>query len=303
MKEMGEELFSLPPELLPVGQALRRRGWTVERCAALLASVDERAETRAPVVALRQMVRDDGVTGRSDDLERALIALAAEAARARLAELRLYDPVRALLAKDLDRLAAPPRAPQSTLDAESYAFAAAAKVATLRRFPAGPLDWEMHGLRRSTLAHVPWRDLPRVLACVAFECRGLTPAFFLHVALPPRNRALVLARDVRLAHYRIARTLAMQPEVKGIFAEAWFLDPAAVRDNAHLAWLNEPYVECGGVRTTAGMAPQDSGFLDRNENRKRAFEAGALQYRFGIGLWPRAAALRWADSHPEWDGL
>src|SRR5207237_405861 len=145
-----------------------------------------------------------------------------------------------------DRYSGPSRS-GSTLGAESYAFAAASKAATLRRFPAGPLDWEIHGLRRSSLAHVPWRDLPRLLSFLTFRFHGFTPAFFLHVALPPRNRALVLQRDVRLAHYRIARTLALQPAVKGILAEAWFLDPAAVRDSPHLAWLNEPYVELGGL--------------------------------------------------------
>jgi hypothetical protein len=296
-------LPDLAPALAAVGEALTRQGWTVDGCVAALAAVDERPETRASIAALRQSLRQAGVPCGADELERTLLAAAISVARPRAEALPLYEPVRALLTKDFDRYASPATTPASRLEAESFAFAVAAKTATLRRFPAGAFDWELHGLRRSSLIHVPWRDLPRLIRCIGFEFRGFTPAFFLHVAMPPRNRALVLQRDVRLAHYRVARTLALQAGVKGILAEAWFLDPAALRDNPHLAWLNEPYVDLGGVRTTIGPAPPDSGYLDRNADRQRAFDAGELRYRLGIGLWPRKAALRWAELHPEWDGL
>jgi hypothetical protein len=285
----------------PLQAALDGLEYTPARSAALLAGINEQAATLAPLETLRSELELNGVRFTGDALERALIARAAAHASSRLATLRLYDGVRRLLTRELETYAAPDAPLRTPLTAGSFEFLVAAKVTTFRRFPAGPIDWELHGLSRSTLLRVPWRDLPATLACLAFEFRGFTPAFFLHIAQRPRNRTLILRREVQLAFYRIARSMALQPEIRGIVAIAWFLDPAAVRDNPHLEYLNEPF-RAGGHLTTAGFAPADAGFLERNEQRRRQFEAGELRYRLGVGLWPRAAALAWIDAHPDLDG-
>ena len=40
--------------------------------------------------------------------------------------------------------------------------------------------------------------------------------------------------------------------------------------------------------------------LEGNQQRKADYLAGKLAYRYGLALWPRAAAIRWADAHPEY---
>jgi hypothetical protein len=97
----------------------------------------------------------------------------------------------------------------------------------------------------------------------------------------------------------MARSMQLQPDVRALLAHAWFHDPAAVRDNPQLEVLNRPYVEHGGLVTLLGPAPPSSGVLEGNAQRKEDYLAGKLQYKYGFAIWPRDAAIRWADEHPE----
>jgi hypothetical protein len=103
------------------------------------------------------------------------------------------------------------------------------------------------------------------------------------------------------AYYRMARSLEHQPSIKGIMASAWFHDPAAVSENPHLAWLNRPYLDEGGMVILAGPAPADAGFLEHNAARQEKYSSGSLQYRIAVAMWPRRAAIDWARRHPELD--
>jgi hypothetical protein len=80
---------------------------------------------------------------------------------------------------------------------------------------------------------------------------------------------------------------------------AWFHDSAAVRDHPHLEVLNEPYVNHGGLTVLLSVAPVSSGVLEGNAPRKVDYLAGRLRYRYGLAMWPRNAAISWADAHPE----
>jgi hypothetical protein len=100
----------------------------------------------------------------------------------------------------------------------------------------------------------------------------------------------------------MARSLMLQPEMKGILCSAWFHDPAALRDAPHLAALNEPYLQYGGrILTSVGEAKEDSGFLKFNPERRKLYEEGKLRIDLTLAMWPRAAAIRWAEQHPELD--
>jgi hypothetical protein len=162
------------------------------------------------------------------------------------------------------------------------------------------MDWVISGMPRSWFRKMPPADIPRVLSYIAFQFKGVKPAFYLHLANPPRNRALVLAKEVRRAYYRMARSLELQPDMKGIMCAAWFHDPAALREAPHLAALNEPYLQHGGrIITTVGLATPESGFLKHNPERRRLYENGQLRIHLGLAMWPRKAALAWAAEHSE----
>ena len=146
------------------------------------------------------------------------------------------------------------------------------------------MDWDISGIPRSWLLKTPLQDVPKLLSVIALRLGGVRPCFFMHVAPKPRNRALVIEKEVTSAYYRMARSLELQPGIKAIVAAAWFYDPAALRDNAHLEYLQRPFRYEGGLLTTIGPAPMNAGFLERNAKRRQQYEAGELQYRIGLAI-------------------
>ena len=48
-----------------------------------------------------------------------------------------------------------------------------------------------------------------------------------------------------------------------------------------------------------GAAQANAGFMEHSIQRKEEFESGKLQYRIGVALWPRQAAIDWARRRPD----
>jgi hypothetical protein len=280
------------PEALRTAElALQRIGIRAEdRAWALLVGV---REDDASIVPLATLKREAGLDG--DGMERLLVWHAAQQALRRVPPLPIENWVRNRLAQDLNQL----HAASESMLAGSYHFNRAAKIATLRRFPAGPMEWELSGIPRSYFLQAEFPANLRLLAFVLFRVGGRTPCFFMHVAPAPRNRALRVPKEVLRAYYRMARSLQLQPGVRALVAHAWFHDQSAVRDYPHLEVLNRPYVKHGGLITPLGPAPASSGVLEGDAQRRADYLAGKVQYKSGFAIWPRDAAIRWADSHPE----
>jgi hypothetical protein len=277
----------LPETLHRADYALRRVGTRAEDVAWTLL---QNEANLGPVLALK---KEAGLEG--DDVERLLLWHAARQALPRIPFLPVDKPVRVRLDQDLRQM----HAMNVSMAAGSYHFDRAAKMATLRRFPAGPMEWELSGIPRSYFLQAAFPANLRFLAFVIFRLGGLAPCFFMHVAPAPRNRALSVPKEVLRAYYRIARSLQLQPKVRALLAQAWFHDPAAVRDHPQLEVLNQPYVNHGGLITLLGPAPPSSGVLEGNAQRRADYLAGKIQYKYGFAIWPRDAAIRWADTHPE----
>jgi hypothetical protein len=269
-------------------------------CARLVSEVTENPESQAAVTALKDEARRAGIDVEGDAFERALLRSAAAEFEPRIAGLPIHESVRKLLADEYRFYTSPSRG--TSLATGGYLFVTACKTISLRRFPAGPMDWEVSGFPRSWLFKVSKLDLPRLAWFLAARTGGFRPMFFMHVARRPKNRGLLLEKEVLKAYYRMARSLELQPSIKAILASAWFHDPAAVAENPHLEWLNRPYLEEGGIVVTSGPAPADAGFMEHNAGRKQQFESGRLQYQLAVALWPRSAAIDWARRHPELEG-
>ena len=248
---------------------------------------------KANVESIAALKKEAGLEG--DEVERLLLWYAARQALPRVPCLPVDKSVRGRLDQDLRQL----HAMNVSMAAGSYHFDRAAKMATLRRFPAGSMEWELSGIPRSYFLEAAFPANLRFLAFVIFRVRGLKPCFFMHLAPAPRNRALSIPKEVLRAYYRMVRSMQLQPEVCALLAHAWFHDPAAVRDYPHLEVLNRPYVNHGGLITVLGPAPPSSGVLEGNAQRREDYMAGRIQYRDGFAIWPRDAAIRWADDHPE----
>lgn len=283
---------ALPASLKATERALEAGGVRCETIGwELLETVRDGRNGASGVVDLKRRLRMEG-----DDLERVLLWHAAARALSRLSSLRLDPGVLPLLEKDLRQI----HTRRASLEAGSDNFNRAAKMATLRRFPAGPMEWEISGIPRSYALQAGFSGSLRVLSFVMTQLGGWKPCFFMHVAPPPRNRAFSVPMEVLRSYYRIARSLELQPRIRALVACAWFHDPAAIQDNPHLEVLSRPYLSYGGLIVPLRPAPPSSGILERNARRRDDVLAGRIHYRHGLAIWPRAAAIRWAEEHPEY---
>lgn len=278
--EMPETLQRTDQALQSVGTSARDTAWKLLH--------DE--GTVGPLAALKKQAGLEG-----DEVERLLLWHAARQALPRVPALPVDKWVRTRLEQDLPQL----HTLNVSMVAGSPHFDRAAKMATLRRFPAGPMEWEISGIPRSYFLQAAFPANLRFLAFVMFRVGGRIPCFFMHVAPAPRNRGLSVPKEVLRAYYRIIRSLQLQPNVRALVAKAWFHDPAAVRDHPQLRVLSEPYLDHGGLITTLGPADASSGVAEGNAQRAAAYQAREVQYNYGFAVWPRNAAIRWADAHSE----
>jgi hypothetical protein len=281
ISEMPESLHRTDFTLLRIGTRAQDVAWELL------------TNNEANVESIAALKKGAGLEG--DEVERLLLWYAARQALPHVPFLPVDKSVRGRLDRDLRQL----HAMNVSMAAGSYHFDRAAKMATLRRFPAGPMEWELSGIPRSFFLKAAFPANLRFLAFVILRVRGRRPCFFMHVAPAPRNRALSVPKEVSRAYYGMVRSMQLQPEVRALLAHAWFHDPAAVRDYPHLEVLNRPYVNHGGLITLLGLAPPSSGVLEGNAQRRADYMAGRIQYRYGFAIWPRDAAIRWADDHPE----
>ncbi|MBZ5602580.1 MAG: hypothetical protein LAO79_09765 [Acidobacteriia bacterium] len=283
------------PALEAIAEGLGRLGKSHAECAQIIASVAESAESQRPVRELKAALQAAGIACDADHVERVLLVAAARESARAIEALRVPVSVRELIRKQHASFGQASGSISLSIDAEENdPFVAACKIATLRRFPAGPIDWVVSGMPRSWFLQMPRLDLPRVLRFVFAEFGGLKPAFYVHIAHPPRNRTLVIEKEVRRAYYRMAQALELQPEMKGIMCATWLHDPAAFELYPYLKPLNEPYLELGGrLITNLGPAPLSSGFLKFNSERRELYERGELKLKSVVAMWPRKRALEW----------
>jgi hypothetical protein len=177
-------------------------------------------------------------------------------------------------------------------------FVAMCKMASLRRFPAGQFDWDISGLPISYLLRVNPRVLPRAIYFAATKLRGRAPVFFAHLGYRRPSRSLS-EREANKSYYRMAKSLELQPEVKGFVASSWIRSPDTHRVSPHLSWLNRVFLENGGFVAVMGPADPNCGVLVHSQTRRRLYELGEFKPTIGLVIWPRKEMIAWAKAHPK----
>lgn len=285
--ELPEALRAANAALQGIGVSAENEAWSVLR----------RVNKKGTAKRLVTLKKAAGLEG--DNVERLLLWYAARKAVLQVASLPVDGQVRRQLDHDLHQL----HAVNASVVNGSYQFMRAAKIATLRRFLAGPMEWEIDHIPRLSLFKTAFPENFRLLAFITQRVGGWAPCFFMHVAPTPRNRGLTVPKQVLRAYYQMARSLQLQPAVRALVAHSWFHDPTAVRDYPHLRVLSEPYIDHGGLIVRLDPASQSSGVLEGNYQRKADYVSGKVVYRYGLAIWPREAAIRWADAHTELSDL
>jgi hypothetical protein len=262
--------------------------------AALLADVYV-AGAQPRLAALRQRL---GVAPTDVGVERSLLLHAMRDCASRIPGLAVADTVKHLLCTEWEYIATPDDDSSRHFRQDHPRFAAMAKLATLRRMPAGLFHWEVGGIERRGLLRMPWRDLPRVLRAVAamggFD-RMLTP----HLNAR-RTSPWLTETAANRSYYLMAQALEVAPHLRGICANSWFRAPQIVEVAPHLSWVNRVFLENGGVVTTIGPAGEDSGVFANSPQRRAMYRAGTFTPLVGLNIWPREAAIAWMRAHPEY---
>ena len=231
-------------------------------------------------------------------LERWLLLHAMRESAPRVATAPVADTVKRLLCDEWDYIVTPDPGLLRHFRQDHPRFVAMAKMALLRRFPAGLFHWEVGGIERRWLLRMPWRDLPRVLRAVT-AMKGFDRMLMPHLNARRKSPWLTETAANR-SYYLMAQALERMPAMRGICAASWFRSPAIVEVAPHLAWVNRVFVDNGGVVTTVGPADANSGVFANNPQRRALYEAGKFRPLVGLNIWPREAALAWMHAHPEY---
>jgi hypothetical protein len=233
-----------------------------------------------------------------NEVERTLLLLAWQHAIPQLPGFAASDRVKQLFADEFQFFAHPPAAWVSRFRSDDVCFREMARIATLRRFPAGQFHFEISGFPLSWLArtHQPWRTLYLI-----GRMGGFSPLFELHLNDRRKNRMVLLEKEANISYYRAALSIQKQPAVRGLMLASWLFCESTAQVSPHLAWLPRTPRSAGALIVDLGPAAADSGFQTGSEERCRLYAQGVYRPRTACVLWPRKSLREWADRHPEFD--
>jgi hypothetical protein len=212
-----------------------------------------------------------------------------------VAALRVDEEVRALLYDEFHFIGLPTRRHRHVLQPGTQPFAAQARLLTFRRLPAGQLHFETSGFPRSWLRNVPLRKLPGTASYLA-KMRGFAPLYETHIATRWTVPVVLLPDEDIKSCRRIARTMALNPKIRGLMSSSWMNDPALAVIDPHLAWRFDRLGH-GAFLTTIGPAAADSGAASGNPQRAKLIEQGEWQPQTGVMLWRRESFLKWETNN------
>lgn len=285
-------------DLSAVKSVLDRANVAAADCVRLTRSVTPAAASQQDVTALVARARDLGLVDELASVERRLVLETALASLRELPAVPVCDAVKELFCDEVESWTKLDDGGKKEFAVGRSRFVDMCKMASLRRFPAGQFDWDVSGLPWSYLARVAPLTLPRALYMTAVRLKGRAPIFFAHLSYRRRGQSLSEAEANR-SYYRMARSLELQPAIKGLIASSWIRSPDTQRVSPHLSWLSRVFVENGGFVTTMGPADPSCGVFVRSEARRRLYERGEFTPTIGLVIWPRDAMIAWAKRHPE----
>lgn len=300
-----QELQRAP--LAEVGLLLSRNGVTEQIGAEILRRC---ARTQKPAPDLVKLTKaaalEGGDVSQPGLIERALLIRESVLALGRLNELPVHESVKYLFCEEFISFA------QGSTPADRYAYAthasfamsiffAMTKTVLLERFPGGQLHWEVSSFRRRWLTRIRAAALPRALSFFAKEARALEPYFVWHIGDMTREVPFLLEREAMKTFYRMAATLEKQPSIRAIMGMSWLHSRETHRVSPHLAFLNRPFIESGGIYLDLGYPKPSSGFLNGYSHRSRLYAAGEYRPTIGAVICSRAQAISWKRAHPEFE--
>ena len=284
-------------DLRPLWRAWRTGDPGLAEARALLLSLHTSGPAVPRLEQLKQALAQSGLPVGGGAFERFLIVSAAADATGRVEGLPVDGRVKDLLLQNFEMYACA-NVPEP-FDLSLASFVAMGRIATLSRFPAGQLDWVVSGIPRSWLPRVEWHAVPRFARSLLFDLRGFGPAFFSHLNPNRRNQTVLLERESLRSYHRMARSMERQPGIRGFVTSSWLHSPDTAAVSPHLAWLNEVFMQNGGVVVPLGRVDAGCGVLHRSPERQQAYDEGRFTPTEALVIWSRRAMLAWARGHED----
>jgi hypothetical protein len=268
----------------------------------LLSAYPQQPESVATIKRLKAKLQV-GVSDGGGNLERYALLQALSVSLTKISASPVANSVKGCFVSTCNEIAA--NAPQwrPFYDESSIHFMEAAKLAVLQRYPAGDLVFAFYDRLPYAwaLKICPWH-LPGFVRQLLIVHRGIGPWVSPHINNGRPSHTLMLkARSLR-SLWRIAKSLELNPDVKGLYAVSWFLSAEAGRVFPHIAWMRTMYTDEGAYAVDMEAAPGDSGLMVGSAQRQKLYEERKFNPRRSLVLWPREQLLAWAARHPELAG-
>jgi hypothetical protein len=280
------EVLESDREMRAIGEQLA--GYSPE---TLLSEVGYDPASTKPLEAWRSQV-----DASPHAFERWILLRAAVAAVPVVRQLPVAGAVRMLWAEDARFFAQPPATGLDWFSLDHIRFREMARLATLRRFPAGQFHWEIGGLPGRTALQTPLHQWP-ALAAVLLQTGGRAPYAEIHVNERRKNRFTLTESEGLRSLYWIAKSLEIQPGVRALFSYGWLACRTTAEVAPRLAWIRRFFVEQGAFVSSVQPAPPDAGFLVGSQERRRLYEQGLYRPLMTYVVWPRRKLLEWADRY------
>lgn len=246
----------------------------------------------ASVTRLKQLMKSYGAG--PIESARWLLMRASIAALPKVASWPVFHSVRRLWCEEVQYFARP-TGDLSFFMPDHVRFSEMARIATLRRYPAGQYHWEITGLPISWILRTPGRCSGQMLR-ILLQMGGRYPMVDTHINDRRKNRPLLTEAEGIRSYYRMARSIELQPEIRGLLTCSWLYCTATAEVTPHLAWLRRFFVDRGALIVDLGPAPEDSGFKVGSALRRKLYEEGRYRPQRTYVLWPRRDMIDWSRS-------
>jgi hypothetical protein len=184
-------------------------------------------------------------------------------------------------------------------DVEGSRFHDVAHLASLRRYPAGDLAFQINARLPVFLSlRVHPLDWPGLLREMMFSVRGVGPAVSLHFNYARDNWLVLQQAEFERSLWRIAKVIELHPSAKALMSNAWFHSPLVGETFPRLAWMRSLFVDGGAYMVDLGPG-QEADICFNSSKRRELYEQGSFCPRQTMVLWPRDQLLAWAAGRPD----
>ena len=274
------------------GMAVPARMMLLRKCASLQAPVPE-------LMKLQKDITSAGIDAADPTaFARALLVRACLESLDKIPLLPVDDSVKCLFCSEFSYYANPGQDAPGKFAVNLYPFFAMGKIALLQRFPGGQQQWEVSGFPRSWLAAAR-SVLPSLAWFLATKAGGFKPYFVSHMAVSRHTTRFLTEREYRKSFYRMAAAIELQPSVRAIMGASWLHSRETHRVSPHLAFLNKPHLEAGGIYADVGEAPVKAGFLTGDKVREELYRTGKYKPTIGVVICTREQAVEWKRKHAD----